>query len=138
MDVFRTKSMLAGAVAVAALILSGCSGGAATTSESSTVAQPPDPQNLQQAYVSVVQQVLPSVVQITTGHDLGSGIVFDTKGDIVTNAHVVGQATNFQVRLADNSQAIPATLVGTYLPTRRPRRHQAPPPTVLAAPSTLR
>ncbi|HZD16176.1 MAG TPA: trypsin-like peptidase domain-containing protein [Pseudonocardiaceae bacterium] len=116
MDVFRTKSMLAGAVAVAALILSGCSGGAATTSESSTVAQPPDPQNLQQAYVSVVQQVLPSVVQITTGHDLGSGIVFDTKGDIVTNAHVVGQATNFQVRLADNSQAIPATLVGTYLP----------------------
>ena len=64
----------------------------------------------------MVQQVLPSVVQITTGHDLGSGIVFNTQGDIVTNAHVVGRATNFQVRLADNSQAIPATLVGTYLP----------------------
>ena len=40
MDVFRTKSMPADTVAVAALILSGCSGGVATTSESSTVAQP--------------------------------------------------------------------------------------------------
>ena len=30
MDVFGTKSMLAGAVAVAALILSGCAGGVAT------------------------------------------------------------------------------------------------------------
>jgi S1-C subfamily serine protease len=80
------------------------------------LAQPPNVQNLEQAYVSVVQKVLPSVVQITTGRALGSGIVFDTQGHIVTNAHVVGRATNFQVRLADNPQAIPATLVGTYLP----------------------
>ncbi|MGH3853843.1 MAG: hypothetical protein ACRDR6_10170 [Pseudonocardiaceae bacterium] len=55
------------------------------------MAQPPNAQNLEQAYVSVVRKVLPSVVQITTGHDLGSGIVFDTQGTIVTNAHVVGQ-----------------------------------------------
>lgn len=64
----------------------------------------------------MVQRVLPSVVQITTNRALGSGIAFDTQGNIVTNAHVVGQATKFQVRLADNPQAIPATLVGTYPP----------------------
>jgi S1-C subfamily serine protease len=117
MGVFRTNKVLAGAIAVAALILSGCSGGVTATSKSATSAQPsPNLQNLEQGYVSVVQKVLPSVVQITTDRALGSGIVFDAQGNIVTNAHVVGQATKFQVTLADNSQAIPATLVGTYLP----------------------
>jgi putative serine protease PepD len=114
MSIFRTKNMLAGAIAIAALILGGCSSGVTATSGPSTLA--PNAQGLEQDYVSVVQKVLPSVVQITTGHDLGSGIVFDTQGNIVTNAHVVGQATNFQVRLADNPQPIPATLVGTYQP----------------------
>jgi S1-C subfamily serine protease len=117
MGVFRTNNILAGAIAVAALTLSGCSSGVTATSEPSTVAPPPaDAQGLEQTYVSVVQRVLPSVVQITTDRALGSGIVFDTQGNIVTNAHVVGQATTFQVRLADNPQAIPATLVGTYPP----------------------
>ncbi|MGB8996080.1 MAG: trypsin-like peptidase domain-containing protein, partial [Pseudonocardiaceae bacterium] len=117
MGVFRTNNMLAGAVTVAALILGGCSGAVTTTSEPATLAQPPpNAQTLEQAYTSMVQRVLPSVVQITTDHALGSGIVFDTQGNIVTNAHVVGQATKFQVRLADNPQAIPAILVGSYPP----------------------
>jgi S1-C subfamily serine protease len=117
MGVFRTNNMLAGAVALAALILGGCSGGVTTTSEPATLAQPsPNAQTLEQAYTSMVQRVLPSVVQITTDHALGSGIVFDTQGNIVTNAHVVVQATKFQVRLADYPQAIPATLVGSYPP----------------------
>jgi S1-C subfamily serine protease len=117
MGIFRTSNMLASAIALAALILSGCSGGVTTTSAPSTSVQPPpNALNLEQAFVSVVQRVLPSVVQITTNRALGSGIVFDTQGNIVTNAHVVGQATKFQVRLADNPQAIPATLVGAYLP----------------------
>ena len=65
-------------------------------------------------YVRVV--VLPSVVQITPTHDLGSGIVVDTTGDIVTNAHVVGQAMTFQVRLPGSPATVPATLVGAYPP----------------------
>jgi S1-C subfamily serine protease len=117
MGIVRRYNMLAGPMAIAALILSGCSSGAETTSGSATSVQPPaNAQDLEQAYVSVVHRVLPSVVQITTDHALGSGIVFDTKGNIVTNAHVVGQATNFQVRLADDPRAIPATLVGAYRP----------------------
>src|SRR5260221_6961182 len=40
---------------------------------------------LQNAFVNVYQQVSPSVVQIKTSSGLGSGIVFDSQGDIVTN-----------------------------------------------------
>ena len=70
---------------------------------------------LEQALVAVVAKVRPQVVQISTGTSLGSGVIFDTNGDIVTNAHVVGSATTFTVVLADGQQ-VPATLVGTYAP----------------------
>ncbi len=69
---------------------------------------------LQQEYETVVQRVSPSVVVIETQLGLGSGIVFDTAGDIVTNAHVVGGATTFTVTLADGRQ-YPGKLVGTFV-----------------------
>jgi putative serine protease PepD len=69
---------------------------------------------LQQQYQQVIDSVLPSVVEITTKVGLGSGIVYDTKGDIVTNDHVVGTAQSFHVRFADQANAVPATLVGTF------------------------
>jgi putative serine protease PepD len=53
--------------------------------------------SLQDAFVSVYARVSPSVVQIETRDGLGSGIVFDEKGDIVTNAHVVGNSTTFRI-----------------------------------------
>jgi S1-C subfamily serine protease len=56
---------------------------------------------LQQQLVSVVQKVAPSVVQIETSDGLGSGVVFDKQGHIVTNAHVVEGATQVQVTLAN-------------------------------------
>ena len=52
---------------------------------------------LQQDYVNTIRRVLPSVVEIKTASGLGSGVVYDTAGHIVTNAHVVGTATSFQV-----------------------------------------
>ena len=48
---------------------------------------------LQNQYVATVQHVLQSVVQISTATSTGSGVVYDSKGDVVTNAHVVGTAT---------------------------------------------
>jgi len=115
MGIFRTNNLLAGATAVAALILSGCSGGVTATSAPSTSVQPlPNAQNLEQAFVSVVQRVLPSVAQITTDRALGSGIVFDTQGNIVTNAHVVA-GTTFTVTFSDGKTQ-PATLVGSFAP----------------------
>jgi S1-C subfamily serine protease len=68
---------------------------------------------VQRQFVDVVRRISPSVVQIQTGAGLGSGIVFDRKGDVVTNAHVVGSSRRFQVTLAGGGKH-PATLVGTY------------------------
>lgn len=72
-------------------------------------------QALQQAFVSVVAKVRPQVVQISTGSGMGSGVVYDKAGDIVTNAHVVGTATTFTVQLVTGQQ-VRATLVGVYAP----------------------
>lgn len=73
---------------------------------------------LQQTFVSVVANVRREVVEVTSTSqgttDLGSGIVYDNQGDIVTNAHVVGDAKAFQVTFSDGVTAS-ATLVGVYL-----------------------
>jgi S1-C subfamily serine protease len=68
---------------------------------------------LQSAYVRVLKKVGPAVVEITTDRGLGSGVVYDTAGHIVTNAHVVDGSTRFQVTLADGRR-LAATLVGKY------------------------
>ena len=70
---------------------------------------------LQQAFVNLVARVRAQVVEIGTDEGLGSGIVLDTRGDVVTNNHVVGSATQFQVRTV-TGQTVAATLVGTYPP----------------------
>jgi S1-C subfamily serine protease len=68
------------------------------------------------SYAPVVSKVLPSVVLIRTASGLGSGVVLDDKGNIVTNAHVAGEATSFQVQVAGQAKSHPAKLVGTYPP----------------------
>jgi S1-C subfamily serine protease len=68
---------------------------------------------LQNDFITVVGHVSPSVVVIETTAGLGSGVVFDTKGDIVTNNHVVDGSKTFTVTLSDG-QKLPGTLVGTY------------------------
>jgi S1-C subfamily serine protease len=55
---------------------------------------------LQQRFVSIVKSVSPAVVQVRTSVALGSGVVFDARGDVVTNAHVMGDATRYVVTLA--------------------------------------
>ncbi|WP_280675785.1 trypsin-like peptidase domain-containing protein [Kitasatospora sp. MAA19] len=107
-----------------ALALAGCSSSSSSSAPvadsssakpaSSEASQPGGGDQLQSAYQKVIADVLPSVVQITTGDSLGSGIVYDDKGDIVTNAHVVGTATTFTVTLANSTKSLDATLVGSY------------------------
>jgi putative serine protease PepD len=96
---------------VAFFALLGSSGGA--TARATTVAAPSGALALQSAFVRVVRAVSPSVVQIETGQGLGSGVVFDGKGNIVTNAHVVGTATRFTVTTSSGKR-IPGTLVGRF------------------------
>ena len=108
----------AAAGALAALGL-GAAGGCSSSSSAapttgSTAAQNSSASNLQTNYESVISAVLPSVVQITSASELGSGIVFDTKGDVVTNNHVVAGATNLKVTLSTSSQTFAATVVNTF------------------------
>jgi putative serine protease PepD len=72
--------------------------------------------SLEQQFEQVVRAVLPSVVQISTSQGLGSGVVYDTQGDIVTNAHVVGTATTLQVGLASGGKPLTARVIGVFAP----------------------
>src|SRR5438876_800543 len=98
--------VVAGIVVAAISALSGSS-----TQAASSAPAAPGALALQNAFVSVVKTVSPSVVQIETSEGLGSGVVLDGKGNIVTNAHVVGTATKMMVTDVNGRQS-PATLVG--------------------------
>ncbi|HUE28283.1 MAG TPA: trypsin-like peptidase domain-containing protein [Solirubrobacteraceae bacterium] len=100
-------------VGLLAALAAGC-GSAASAGErisSVPVASADQASSLQQQFVSIVRTVSPAVVQVRTAVALGSGVVFDARGDVVTNAHVVGNATRFVVTLA-SGDTHPATLVG--------------------------
>jgi S1-C subfamily serine protease len=60
----------------------------------------------------VVQALEPSVVTIFTSSGLGSGVVYDTSGTIVTDSHVVAGATTVEVAFADGRRMTGAVLAG--------------------------
>ncbi|MEV1169782.1 trypsin-like peptidase domain-containing protein [Nonomuraea sp. NPDC049784] len=116
------KRIVAG-LATAAVLLTGC--GPAPTSRATLTGTPtsrpaassPSPaslQSLESAYEKVISNVLPSIVQINTKVGLGSGIVFDSAGHIVTNAHVVGTATKMEVTVATGGAPLQARLVKSF------------------------
>jgi S1-C subfamily serine protease len=94
-----TSSMLLGVA-----VLAGCG------TSNAPGAHPAE--TLQSKFVSVVKTVSPAVVQIETPSAVGSGIVFDGRGNVATNAHVVAGAKTFTVTLFRNRK-VRATLVGT-------------------------
>ena len=119
------RAWRSGAAAALALVLAACAGctsGGSTTAATTPAAAATTPAAaaggvpLQQDYVNTIRRVLPSVVEIKTASGLGSGVVYDTAGHIVTNAHVVGTATSFQVFLAGSVSPLPAKLTGSYPP----------------------
>lgn len=52
----------------------------------------------------VAESLLPSVVQIETGLGVGSGVIYDADGLILTAAHVVEGADQVTIRLSDGTQ----------------------------------
>jgi S1-C subfamily serine protease len=87
------------------------------SASTSTVAQAQTPM----AAPAIYQQAAPGVVTITTsvagrfgrvGEGTGSGIVLNTNGDILTNAHVVAGANQIQVTFNDG-RTLAATLVNS-------------------------
>ena len=71
---------------------------------------------LQEQYEDVIKAVLPSVVQINTSGSMGSGVVYDDKGDVVTNAHVVGNASTVQVVSDADGVTLTAKVLGVFAP----------------------
>jgi S1-C subfamily serine protease len=66
------------------------------------------------SYAATVRAVLPSVVLVRTANGLGSGVVLDRAGHIVTNAHVAGQAASAEIQRAGDPAPRAAHLVGSY------------------------
>jgi S1-C subfamily serine protease len=108
-----TLALIAALVVAAAIVVTAIiagdddgSGGAAT----SPGIGPGDPSA---ASEHAVQVALPSVVQVESEEKLGSGIVFDSDGDIVTNAHVVSGSRTFTITTSDGKRHR-ATLRGAF------------------------
>ncbi len=95
-------------VSTAAVLLAGCgpatSGSGMQATPTPQVDAPSSVSALQDQYVGIVKQISPAVVEIRSGNRLGSGIIYNTAGDIVTNNHVVDGAKNIQVVLSDGTQ----------------------------------
>jgi S1-C subfamily serine protease len=72
--------------------------------------------NLDQVREAVANKIRPSVVQVNVqtqqGGGLGSGVIIDQRGFIVTNNHVIDKAQAVQI-LFFNGKTLPAQIVGT-------------------------
>lgn len=116
-----------GAVAVAAVLVvggflampssatSGKTGSAGTTSSGQTVTVNSGDSTDTTLANAVAQKALPSVVSINVttsdGEGVGSGVVLDTDGNILTNYHVIEGAQSISVSTGDASYD--ATVVGS-------------------------
>ena len=120
--------LAAAILAVLALTAIACSSGSSSAQSPvpSTAATTPAPtasgstSGGEGATADVYDKVSPAVVQITglttvqgqQAEGLGSGIVIDSSGDILTNFHVISGASNLTVTLSDEA-AVSAQVVGT-------------------------
>ncbi|MFE2417691.1 S1C family serine protease [Streptomyces hokutonensis] len=117
----RTRALRPMALLVCSLALvAGCGGSGSSSKKDTSTAQaaqaavPMAGDDLQSDYQKVIKEVLPSVVQIQASSDLGSGVVYDGQGHIVTNAHVVGNEKTFKVTTANSEDVLTAELVYSY------------------------
>jgi S1-C subfamily serine protease len=118
------------ALALASVLLAGCSGGGdeaapvSTATQTVTVSETEGAETAPDAaggpLADVVERVLPSVVNVRTksfggGEGDGSGVVLDRAGIIVTNNHVVEGTTSVTVVFNDerHTRPLPGTVIGT-------------------------
>ena len=117
---WRSRSWLSGMGAVVAALLVGVALGwlaFSSPGEEPSAASPTTTLNEEAAgsgalalaetaepVADVADALLPSVVQIETAQGLGSGVIYDPDGLILTAAHVVAGNDRVQVRLSDGTQ----------------------------------
>ncbi len=90
-----------GSATPSAVFASGASGGA---SASQPTLPAPLKGNEAEPVAAVARVLSPAVVQLQTSSDLGSGVIYDASGLILTAAHVVGDQDTMRVRMADGTQ----------------------------------
>ncbi|MGQ5426103.1 S1C family serine protease [Thermophilibacter sp. ZX-H3] len=92
----------------------GTGGGTASTGTSQSITIDPSDEDTTVAN-AVAAKTLPSVVTVystyANGEGMGSGVIYDTNGNVITNNHVIEDAESISVTL--NGQSYDATLVGT-------------------------
>src|SRR5258706_6419418 len=83
----------------------------------------PYPSATPQAVVAVTERVFPAVVRLDVAAEtyregkrdlsrgIGSGVIIDEKGRVLTNYHVAGRAAEIYITLA-NKERVPAHLIG--------------------------
>ncbi|WP_337371040.1 S1C family serine protease [Parolsenella catena] len=107
--------VVGGFVAMPSSATSGKTGSAGTTSSSQTVTVNSGDSTDTTLANAVAQKALPSVVSINVttsdGEGVGSGVVLDTDGNILTNYHVIEGAQSISVSTGDASYD--ATVVGS-------------------------
>ncbi|MGI9606622.1 MAG: S1C family serine protease [Acidimicrobiales bacterium] len=70
-----------------------------------------------EAFARAAEMIAPSVVQLTVpGEGLGTGIIIDADGTILTAAHVVGESTDVRVTFSDGS-SVDGEVVGAHSDT---------------------
>ncbi|HZO74410.1 MAG TPA: trypsin-like peptidase domain-containing protein [Ktedonobacteraceae bacterium] len=97
--------------------INGNSGSGLQSGSNSQVTVPPlTGSNIETVREAVIAKVKPSVVQVNVstprGDAIGSGVIIDKRGYIVTNNHVVSGAQSIQVVLSDGTK-LTAQLSGT-------------------------
>jgi putative serine protease PepD len=98
---FKPATFATTALAVAGVFgLVACGDDGSAPERAAAVPAPASATALQEQLVRVVDSVSPEVVQVRCGPGLGSGVVFDGQGNVVTNAHVVDGATDCTVTLS--------------------------------------
>ena len=107
------------AIALVAILFGGAAGGivgaiVSSDDDASASAAAPAPQTASTGPTpaAMYRRDAPGVVQITAGQSLGSGFVIDTRGDIVTNDHVVAGASGVRIGFTGGA-SYPARVVGT-------------------------
>lgn len=114
--VFGTGTFAGWVFAQNGLLLPGSAQNPNSSNNVSPTIPPLDNTNIESVRASVVANVRPAVVQINTtlrgGSGIGSGVIIDERGYIVTNNHVVDGARDIEVVLWDGT-TLKGELIGT-------------------------